>query len=57
MKLVPGSERIHANETSNPVEARVRWAPAKSLWISAMTIAAIGLGPLYFSWGALRCSL
>ena len=40
MKLVAGSERIVADEGSCPVEGVVRWAPAKSLWIGAMTLAA-----------------
>jgi len=53
MQLVPGSERILADETANPVSGRVRWVPAKSLWIGGMTAAAIGLGPLYVSRDAL----
>lgn len=57
MQLVPGSERIHADEAANPVAGEVRWAPVKSLWIGAMTVAALGLGPLYFSWAALTLFL
>jgi stearoyl-CoA desaturase (delta-9 desaturase) len=53
MQLVPGSERIHADKTANPVAAQVRWAPVKSLWISGMTLSAITLGPIYFSWDAV----
>jgi fatty-acid desaturase len=52
MQLRPGSERIIADETADPVDGCVRWAPAKSLWIGAMTIAAVGLGPPLFSWSA-----
>src|SRR6267142_5125122 len=52
MKLVPGSERIYADQDSSPVEGVVRWAPAKSLWIGAMTSAAILCGPYLFSWDA-----
>lgn len=57
MQLVPGSERIHADESANPIAARVRWAPVKSLWIGGMTLSAIGLGPFYFSWDALALFL
>ena len=52
MKLVPGSERMFADERTDPLEGEVRWAPAKSLWIGSMTAAALVLGPLYFSWDA-----
>jgi stearoyl-CoA desaturase (delta-9 desaturase) len=52
MKLVAGSERIVADGDASPVEGAVRWAPAKSLWIGGMTLAALILGPLTFSWGA-----
>ena len=31
---------------------RVRWAPPKSLWIGSMTLAALVLGPFYFTPGA-----
>jgi len=57
MQLVPGSERIHADQTANPAAGRVRWAPVKSLWIGGMTLTAIGLGPFYFSWEALTLFL
>lgn len=57
MRLVAGSERIIATSDSNPAEGRVRWAPVKSLWIGAMTLAALILGPLYFSWSALALFL
>jgi stearoyl-CoA desaturase (Delta-9 desaturase) len=49
MKLVAGSERIIADNDTNPMDGAVRWAPAKSLWIASMTTAAIVLGPLFFS--------
>ena len=57
MQLVPGSERIVADSFSDPVHGRVRWAPAKSLWIGSMTAAALVLGPLFFTWGALALFL
>lgn len=53
MQLVSGSERIVAGPNCSPVEGKVRWAPAKSLWIGSVTAAAIVLGPVYFSWSAL----
>jgi fatty-acid desaturase len=43
---------LDADET-DAVRGHVRWKPAKSLWISAMTVAAILGGPLAFTWGAL----
>jgi stearoyl-CoA desaturase (delta-9 desaturase) len=49
MQLVPGSERILAGSTSDPVRGTVRWAPAKSLWIGSMTLAALVLGPICFT--------
>jgi stearoyl-CoA desaturase (delta-9 desaturase) len=52
MNLVRGSERIVADATSDPVVGQVKWAPAKSLWIGSMTLAALGLGTIYFSWSA-----
>ncbi|MBA3516393.1 MAG: acyl-CoA desaturase [Rhizobiales bacterium] len=52
MNLVPGSERIFADGETNPVEGRVRWAPAKSLWIGSVTLAAVVLGPAFFTWDA-----
>ena len=49
MTLVPGSERILAGPDTDPVQGRVRWAPAKSLWIGSMTLAAVLLGSPLFS--------
>jgi fatty-acid desaturase len=49
---MPGSERMFAGADTDPVNGTVRWAPAKSLWIGSMTLAAIVLGPLVFSWDA-----
>jgi stearoyl-CoA desaturase (delta-9 desaturase) len=53
MHLVAGSERILTDNGADPVGGRVRWAPAKSLWIATMTLAALALGPLFLSWSAL----
>lgn len=57
MQLVAGSERIVERDGCDPDEGRVRWAPVKSLWIGGMTVAALVLGPLTFSWGALAIFL
>src|SRR4051794_39544393 len=53
ISLRPGSERIFVADDTDPVAGCVEWAPAKSLWIGSMTLAAILLGPLYFTWDAL----
>jgi fatty-acid desaturase len=52
MDLVAGSERIIAEGATNPLEGTIRWAPAKSLWLAAMTVLALVAGPLFFSWSA-----
>jgi fatty-acid desaturase len=52
MKLVPGSERIIADDDTNPLEGDVRWVPTKSLWIGVMTATSVALGPLLASWDA-----
>lgn len=49
MHLVPGSERIVVEAFSDPATGRVRWAPIKSVWIGTMTLAALVLGPLFFT--------
>src|SRR5580692_4258597 len=56
MRLVPGSERVFG-EDADPFEGQVRWSPEKSLWIGAMTLAALLLGPLCFSWSAFALFL
>ena len=53
MQLVAGSERIIVDQSADPVAGDVRWAPMKSLWLGSMTLAALVLGPLWFSWSAL----
>lgn len=53
MELVPGSARIVADRSCDPVRGRVRWSPAKSFWISSMTATALVAGPLTMSWSAL----
>ena len=53
MQIVPGSERILGIDDADPVRGHVRWSPVRSLWIGSMTLAAIILAPLCFSWSAL----
>ena len=51
--LIKGSKRIHFDDSVDPAHGVVRWRPAKSLWITAMTlIGAIG-APFTFSWNAV----
>jgi stearoyl-CoA desaturase (delta-9 desaturase) len=53
MQLVPGSDRIDAGSGADPLRGYVRWAPAKSLWIGSMILAALVLGPVFFTPAAL----
>jgi hypothetical protein len=41
MQLVQGSQRMFADDRTDPMEGQVHGAPAKSLWITTMTLAAI----------------
>ena len=38
---------------SNAVDGHVRWDPCRSLWNGGMLLAALVLGPMTFTWGAL----
>jgi stearoyl-CoA desaturase (delta-9 desaturase) len=51
------SPRVFDHSDTDAVAGAVRWKPAKSLWISAMTLAALVGGPLFFTWGALALFL
>jgi stearoyl-CoA desaturase (delta-9 desaturase) len=51
------SPRMFDRDGTDPVAGAVRWKPAKSLWMSAMTITALVGGPLFFTWGALALFL
>ena len=51
------SPRMFDAEDTSALEGSVRWKPVKSLWIGGMTLAALVLGPLTFSWGALALFL
>ncbi len=53
---VSGPYRVHSlllNAAVDPNAGKVRWDPARSLWNGTMLIAAVILGPIYFSWSAL----
>ncbi|OWO96861.1 acyl-CoA desaturase [Rhizobium esperanzae] len=41
------------DDSSDPVKGRVVWMPAKSIWITAMTVVAVVGGPVTFSWSAV----
>ncbi|MEM7635966.1 MAG: acyl-CoA desaturase, partial [Pseudomonadota bacterium] len=41
------------DENCSPKEGRVRWDTGRSLWNGSMLVAALILGPMYFSWSAL----
>lgn len=47
------TERMIATVESDAVNGRVRWAPARSLWIGGMTVSALLLAPLYVTPGAI----
>jgi fatty-acid desaturase len=51
------TERVIVVPGSNPVNGKVYWSPAKSLWISGMTLVALIGGPLTFSWDAFAVFL
>ena len=41
------SERMIADDATSAVDGRIEWAPARSLWIGGMTVAALVLAPLH----------
>lgn len=49
--------RMVAGPDTSATEGRVRWAPARSLWTGGMTAAALVLGPLYVTPGAVALFL
>ena len=49
--------RMKATSTSCAVHGRVRWAPARSLWIGGMTLAALTLAPFHVTWGSIALFL
>jgi stearoyl-CoA desaturase (delta-9 desaturase) len=48
----PGPASIVADANVDACEGRVRWAPAKSLWIGAMTLTTLVFGPALLTSGA-----
>ncbi|HZT50122.1 MAG TPA: acyl-CoA desaturase [Hyphomicrobiaceae bacterium] len=51
------SPRMFDAPDTDAGEGVVCWKPVKSLWISAMTLAALIGGPVYFTWDALALFL
>ncbi len=47
------TERMIAEPLSSASDGVVRWAPARSLWIGGMTVAALALGPATASGSAV----
>jgi len=47
------SPRMFEAEKTSATEGTVHWKPAKSVWISGMTLAALIGGPMFFTWDAL----
>lgn len=45
--------RMKVTDTTSAVRGRVRWAPAKSLWIGGMTIASLALAPFHVTIGSV----
>jgi sn-1 stearoyl-lipid 9-desaturase len=45
------------DETSNPSLGVVKWDALRSVWNGGMLLAALILGPLYFTWEALAVFL
>lgn len=52
MHIVKGSDRIVGLESAGAGEGTVKWAPAKSVWMTVMTASAVIFAPLTFSWQA-----
>lgn len=47
------TERVLSRNGTNPVDGTVKWDASKSLWLSGMTLTALFLAPVHFSWGAV----
>ena len=54
-KLIP-TDRVFPTPATT-THGQIRWDPAKSLWVSFMTVAGLVGGTIYFSWGALAVFL
>ncbi len=46
------TDRMIADEDSDPIAGRVVWVPTKSLWTGGMTLIAVIGGPMTLSWDA-----
>ena len=53
MSITKGSARIVGLESADAGEGTVKWAPAKSVWMTAMTASGVVFAPLTFTWQAL----
>lgn len=47
------TERMIAEPETSAVDGEVRWAPARSLWVGGMSVAALGLAPVFTTPGAV----
>jgi len=47
------SPRMFDAQDTSAIDGSVHWKPAKSLWISGMTLTALVTGPMFFTLGAL----
>jgi sn-1 stearoyl-lipid 9-desaturase len=61
-RIVPRRDAFRINglefdDTCSPVEGTVRWDSVRSLFNGAMLVAALVLGPLYFTWPAVAVFL
>ena len=57
MEIVRGSDRITGLAGADAGSGTVKWAPAKSLWMTLMTFSALVLAPLTFRWDAFAVFL
>lgn len=48
---------LSVGPNADALAGTVHWDPARSLWNGSMLLAAIVLGPIYFSWGAFTAFL
>jgi len=53
MMACTSTARMIAGRDTSAALGRVRWAPAKSLWTGGMMLAALALGPLFVTPGAV----
>ena len=51
------SPRMFDAQETSATKGTVHWKPAKSIWISGMTLTALIGGPIFFTWDALALFL